>query len=99
MNPTPYAVCVATSEQDAEKLQDFMREQMGHTMPAPKPTKCQCRKVDHFVRPKYVHVVWNSTNGEIMGIYWNQIDAEEHAEKLTENTFFVNFEVCAYEVK
>lgn len=98
MNPTtPYAVCVATSEQDAAKLQDFMHEQMGHTKPASKPIERQ--QAHHIQYPRYVYVVWNCTDDEIMGIYWDEDAAEDAAEKLVERTMFTNYDVVVYEVK
>lgn len=97
MDPTPYAVCVATSEQDAEKLQNFMHEQMGHTMPVSKPIERQ--QAPYIQYPRYVYVVWNCTDDEIMGIYWDEDAAEDAVEKLIERTMFTNYDIVVYEVK
>lgn len=95
MNPTSYAVCVATSEQDAEKLQDFMMEQMGHTRPAPRSVNEAIR----IERPKYVYVVRNCDSGEAEEIYWDESEAIESAEEFTSCSMFTYYEVCTYEVK
>lgn len=94
---TPYAVCVATSEQDAAKLQDFMHEQMGHTMPAPKPIERP--QVIHIERPKYVYAVRNCDSGEVEEIYWDESEAIDSADEFTQCSMFTYYEVCTYEVK
>lgn len=92
---TPYAVCVATSEQDAAKLQEFMHEQMGHTKPAPNPVN----ETTHIEQPKYVYVVRNCDNNVVEEIYWDESEAIDSADEFTQCSMFTYYEVYTYEVK
>lgn len=95
MNTYPIGVCVATNEEDAAKLYDFMHEQMGHTMPMPKSVN----EAIHIERPKYVYVVRNCDSNNVEEIYWDENEAIESAEEFTQCSMFTYYEVCTYEVK